>query len=132
MQQPPKHLIHFFGLIAWGDWGPLTMYRSQRGLVVAYPKAPPTKPPTPYQQSQRNRFRAAADAWQYFPAYLKPNWERAARRLSLKVTGYNLFVFYHLFTATAYIRTIEHQSRLQLLPIEPPTYPSSSSSSSGP
>ena len=134
MQQPAKNLIHLFGFVAWGDFGPLTMYRSARGRIVAYPKSPPTKPPTPWQISQREAFRAAARLWAIFAPSLKPNWERAAKRLSLKCTGYNLFLFFILKEGEAYIRTLERQSALQLLPQAPPppTSSSSSSSSSGP
>jgi len=130
VQQPPQSLIHFFGLIAWGDFGPLTMYRSARRRVVAYQKAPPDKPPTAWQIAQRERFKDAALTWKTFTPYLKPNWERAAKRLSLKVTGYNLWVYYKLKNAEAYIRTLERQSKLRLLP-PTPTPSSSSSSSSG-
>ena len=130
MQQHARNLIHLFGFVAWGDFGPLTIYTSARHRVVAYPRAPPTSPPTPWQTSQRARFSAAAAAWKIFVPSLKPNWEKAARRLSLKVTGYDLFVYYHLSQDRLAIATVERQSKLQLLPLAAPSSSSSSSSSS--
>jgi hypothetical protein len=128
MQQSSTRLLSLLGTVAWGDLGPLTLYRSTRGRIVVYAKTWPEKPPSPWQASQRERFRLAAHFWRTWASPLKPNWERAARRLSLSVTGFDLWMYYSLRADRAAIATIEHQSGLQLLPLVSPSSSSSSSS----
>lgn len=99
-----------------GDLGPLTGYTSKRGIGVWYLKAPPKEPPTGYQTHYRNLFRLVAEAWQSLPEAKRTDWLDAARRASLRITGYNLFLWYYHTRDIACIRTIEHQSGLKLIP----------------
>lgn len=131
MAQSRDRYLRLIGLLTWGDLGPLTIYRSRRNRLVAYPKAPPDKPPSPSQTAWRNALRTAAAAWHTFSPTYKPNWDRACRRLSLPITGYNLFIAWQIRPDRSVIATIERQSGLALLPPTPPAASSSSSSSAG-
>jgi len=95
-QQPPKNLFTLFGLHIGGDFGPFTFYKSKRRRLVFFKKAPPDKPPSEKQIAQRNRFRLVAAAWSTLTPYQRAQWTIAARRASLCMTGYDLFVHFKL------------------------------------
>jgi len=99
-----------------GDLGPLTIYTSKRGKIVAYPKAPPTSPPTFHQLRNRNRFRLVALLWSNLLPAERNQWTLAAHRTGASITGYNLFVFYQMTHDEPPIRTIERQTHTTLLP----------------
>jgi len=107
-------LLHIIGLATWGDLGPLTVFKNKRHQLIWYAKAPPHKPATPAQQHWRDRWRAAATNWQKLTTAQKADWERAARRASLYVTGYNLYVHTHVTGRDETRRTIERQTGITL------------------
>lgn len=111
-----KNLLSILGLVTWGDIGPLTCYRNKRGALVFYAKAPPTSPASPAQLIYRNRWRAAATAWNALAEDVRGRWELASKRANLSITGYNLWVYYHTTGDAAAIETIEGITRLDLLP----------------
>jgi len=113
---PKAKMLNLLGFRPSGDLGPLTGYTSKRGKPVWYLKAPPKEPPTGYQIHYRNVFRLVAMAWKGLPTWQRTNWLAAARRASLRITGYNLFLWYYHTRDTAVIRTIEHQTGISLLP----------------
>jgi hypothetical protein len=110
----------FCGTNIQGDIDGLTLYVSSRGKVVAFLRAPPDKPPSADQTTIRNRWRAAGSAWAALPEPQRRNWLSAARRTSLRITGYNLFVYWITTANDATIRTIERQTGLQLITYTPP------------
>lgn len=95
-QQTPENLFTLMGLLIGGDFGPLTFYKNKRGRLVWFPKAPPDKPPSPKQTTQRNKFRLAARAWRTLTPYQRAQWELASRRASLCMTGYDCFLHFKL------------------------------------
>ena len=113
---PKSKALNLLGLRPTGDLGPLTGYTSKRGKPVWFLKAPPTSPPTGWQIHQRNLFRAIAVHWNHLSPEQRAAWLAAAEAARLKITGYNLFVWYHLTNDRAAIATIEHQTGIQLLP----------------
>jgi hypothetical protein len=115
-RQTPQHLFTFLGWVAWGDFGPTTVYRNRKGKVVFYAKTWPKDPDSQKQAYQRDRFRAAAAAWQELPPTTHAQWDLACRRGSLCCNGYALFVHYHTLADTRGIRTIERQTHTTLLP----------------
>lgn len=115
MAQVSKNLIKLMGWNTQGDLGGLTVYTSQRKKLVVFPRAPPLNPPSIDQIYQRQRIVAAARQWRMLPLEKRQAWLRAARRASLKITGYNLFVFWSTSHDDAKIRTIERQSGESLL-----------------
>lgn len=114
--QPHGKLWSLLGLVAWGDLGPLTFYRRPEGRLVAYGKTWPETSARPRQLVVRANFKAAIDAWHALTAYQRAAWTLAARRASLCMTGYNMFLYWTLTQETAVIRTIEHQTGVTLLP----------------
>jgi len=103
-----------------GDIDGLTLYVSSRGKVVAFLRAPPHKPPSQDQVTMRNRWRAAGAAWAAIPAGQRDNWLLAAKQARLRITGYNLWVFWITRHDPAPIRTIERLTGLPLLTWENP------------
>jgi len=116
MQATDRRLF-LLGLRPTGDLADLTCYTSKRGRIVWFPKSPPQKPPSMAQIHQRNKFRAAAQAWRTLEPQIRANWLAAAKKASLFATGYDLWIFWQLKRDTAAIRTIERQTHLQLLPL---------------
>jgi len=108
-------VLKLCGFSPTGDFGPLTGYTSKRGKAVWYLKAPPKTPPTGWQRIQRWRFRFAARAWKSLTSSQRADWLAAATKARLNITGYNLFVWYQLLPDRAVIRTVEHQSGINLL-----------------
>lgn len=118
MKLDDRQLHKFLGWNTQGDLGPYTFYTDKRRNLVFFLKAPPEKPASYFQTIIRQKLSDAAHIWNHFPAATKANWEAATKRLSLKLTGYNLYTFYHMTGERHVIRTIERQSALQLLPPE--------------
>lgn len=103
------------GINIQGDFGPWTCYKSKKGKFVIFLKSPPGKPPSELQKKDRQLFRMAALAWRGLTEDVREAWELATKRLSLRLTGYNLFVWYYIKKDRAVIATIEHQSGLTLI-----------------
>lgn len=114
--QPANRLFSLFGLVIWGDFADLTLYRSKRGKVVFFPKTYPTGPGSPLQQAQRNRLKAAAADWIALTDAERSQWELASRRASLCSTGYNLYLHWQLTKDDSAIATLERQTHTTLLP----------------
>lgn len=108
--QTRNSLLTCFGLIIWGDWGPLTIYKDKRGELVAYAKTWPQKAPSAQQTARRNLFRAAATSWNALPAAKRADWTLAAHRASLCCTGYNLWVWWSLVPDPIALQTIARQA----------------------
>jgi len=85
-----------FGLFPSGDIGPLTLYTDRDRQVVAYPRAPPTRPPSYMQQRQRRVWEAAAASWRTTPPTARSNWDRVCRANGIPLSGHQLFM--HLNT----------------------------------
>lgn len=111
-----QDLLSFLGLITWGDIGPLTCYRNKHGKIVWYAKAPPTCPASPAQTIYRDKWRAAAVAWNALGPDLRARWELASKRASLRITGYNLWIYFSTTGDADAVRTVEGITGLALLP----------------
>jgi hypothetical protein len=97
-----------------GDLGPLTFYTSQRAKLVAFPRASPLHPPTAAQESIREYFRTCAAAWRALNQQQRIDWQTAAKRCNLRITGYNLFTWYYRCRDTSELATIQRQSGITL------------------
>ena len=110
-----------FAMLGWntqGDLGPWTFYTDKRKGLVFFVKAPPLEPPSLLQTSVRNSIRLAAYTWRSLPPSARTNWQLAATRAHLKITGYNLFVFWILRKEDAAIRTVERLTNVSLIPLQ--------------
>jgi len=106
--------LSLMGLVIYGDLGPLTMYKSGRGKIVTFLKTWPDRPASYYQVLDRGRFAAAAYSWTQLPTDEKADWNLAARRASLCMTGFNLYMYCWLAPDNSSIRTIARQTHTTL------------------
>lgn len=116
MLQDPKRLFTLFGFLVWGDFGPLTMYRSKRGKIVAFAKTWPLKPASPKQAELRQKFKEASHEWNQLTDEQREQWELATKRLSMPMHGYDLYMHWQLQPNDSYVRTIQRQSKTDLIP----------------
>lgn len=115
MLTPTSNVISLLGWRPTGDLGPLTIYTSKRGKIVAFLKAPPTCPPSAWQSHQRNAFRLVARAWNGLTDAQRNQWHLAEVRGPLNITGYNLFTYWCLSGDDDSIRTIQRQTGTNLV-----------------
>ena len=99
-----------------GDLGALTLYTNKRGKIVAFPRAKPCKPPSPLQIVQRRRFAFAQQAWSELSTAEKQAYELTTNRLSLCMTGANLWIHFCLSGKAGLWRTLQRQSGITLAP----------------
>lgn len=85
--------LSLMGFVIYGDLADLTLYRNKNGKVVSFQKTWPDKPPSYLQILDQTRFAVAAHAWVDLPEIQKEQWRLAARRASLCLTGYNLYMY---------------------------------------
>ncbi len=97
-----------------GDLGPLTMYRNKNGRLVAFPRSPPKRQPTPAQLTQRKRFTDAMTAWNGLSIDEQLAYERVTLALSLPLTGLNLWIHFCLIHDSQAHTTLELQSGILL------------------
>lgn len=114
--QPKERLMSMCGLIAWGDIGELTMYKSRRNSVIVFTKTWPKKPPSPGQVTQRAKVIAGAQAWQAITPADRAQWELASKRASLCMNGYHAFMHFQLTPDAPALATLERQTRTDLTP----------------
>ena len=114
--QPKERLMSYCGLIAWGDVGDLTIYRSRQKRMIVFTKTWPKKPPSDDQVTQRAKMTAAAVAWQALTPAGRAQWELASKRASLCMNGYQLFQHWQLTGDTKAMETLERQTRTDLVP----------------
>jgi hypothetical protein len=103
-------ILALLGFSVTGDMGPWTFYRSQRGQLVFFPRAPAMSPPTPVQLTIRQRFSTAGFVWSTLTDAQRANWLRIARVARLRVGGYNLFVYWWTTHDRTPIQTLERQT----------------------
>ena len=106
--------IRFLGIRHWGDIGPLTVYNSRRKKSVIYVKAPPKCVPSIGQKRNRLLFKCAGIAWGRLTEREKSDWERAVKKLSMGITGYNLYTFTIAKKSLAIAIAVETQSGIRL------------------
>ena len=106
--------LSLLGTWVQGDLGPLTIYTNRFGKKVAYEKAPPTRPPTERQRTQRTRFSTAQRNWSILSLEEKSQLELACTRASLCLTGQNLYIIVALKNHQTAYRTLERQTKTTL------------------
>jgi hypothetical protein len=85
-------VLRYLGLSIAGDLGPWTMYTNKNGKQIAYPRAPPEKPPTTSQIRQRNRLRVCMQNWKAETIATKALWNVMVAKLHLCAVGMNLYL----------------------------------------
>jgi hypothetical protein len=117
MTKRAEPLFKFWGWNTQGDFGPWTFYTDQRKNLVYFLKAPPLEPPSLWQRSIRNTIRLVAYNWRALPPRRRRDWELAAKRAHLQITGYNLFVYWSCTHNDKTIQTVERLSHIRLIPL---------------
>lgn len=112
---PPSIL----GLIVSGDVDGLTIYTDRHNRKVAYPKAPPDKPPTKMQTDVRDRFKAAQAEYMGITAQQKQDYESLTKAASLCMTGQNLFIHVAMKHSYALLVTLQDQTGITVVPPTP-------------
>lgn len=102
------------GLQVSGDVGDETIYTDRFGKKIAFPKAPPEKPPTNLQILQRTAFKNAQARWMQLTAPEKKNLEDACRKLSIPITGQNLYMHTIMKLDFSAYATVQRQSGINL------------------
>ena len=114
-QQRLEDLFCILGLHLGGDIAALTFYRNKRGKLTFFDKAPPLTPPTDLQTHERNKFRLNAIHWNNLSNSEQAQYELAARRSSICMTGFNLFTHFNLIADPDAKKTISRQTRTSLV-----------------
>lgn len=104
------------GLHVAGDLGPLTIYQTRKGKIVAFPKAPPCKPPSPAQLVQRYRFARSIETWHLLAKSDQALYELVVQKLSLCLTGMNLWMHFCLCPDDGVFATLQQQAGITLYP----------------
>lgn len=86
------NLLSLLGLVAWGDFGPTTIFKTQKGKNVQYAKTWPEKPPTLHSAASRVRFAMAAEAWKNLHHKQQEIWVRCTKINSLTMCGIALYM----------------------------------------
>jgi hypothetical protein len=109
-------ILAVIGFNCTGDLGPWTLYTSSRAQIVFFPRMPALNPASPKQMTQRAKFVTAALAWQSLTAAQRAQYRAAEQRGSLKITGYNLFVYGRTTGDQITRATIARQTGTMLVP----------------
>jgi hypothetical protein len=106
-QRFPWRLI---GFRPTGDVWDYTLYTNKKGSLVCYVKTRPGKPFTARQLANMRQFTAIASLWTSLSPSAKRSWVDAARKATLSITAYNLFVYANMQPDRSTIRTIQRQT----------------------
>lgn len=118
MSKPGHFILQSICFKCQGDVGPLTSYTNKRGIVM-FLKAWLRDPASPKQIAHRDRIRACAANWKAAPKSTRDAYERATKKLSLYINGYNLWVCASMNQdGRSVIPTLERQTGLTL-PLPP-------------
>jgi len=102
------------GTTVQGDFADLTIYTDRFNRKIAYRKEHSTKPRSAAQQLQSLRFKLAQSAWKALSPGEKRNLELATLRLSMCLTGQNLFISAAMRNMTTAYATVARQANLPL------------------
>lgn len=104
---PPWQLL---GIWVSGDVGGITIYTDKNHRKVAFPKAPPDKPPSPEQVAQRARFKTAQANWKALTLAEKTSLEEVTKTAYIVMTGQNLFMSVSMTNDQAGYETLQRQT----------------------
>jgi len=105
--------FHLLGLRIDGDLGPYTIYRNKNNKVVVFPKDFRQEKTSVERQRARDRFRTAQQLWSSLTAAEKTVLEDACRKLSLALTGQNLYISCSLRADPDGYHTVARQAHVE-------------------
>lgn len=104
------------GLRLSGDLAQYTMYYYCKHKRIYFIKAPPLTPATLRQVRQRNRFRLVAMLWRSMKPSHRQAWNDAATLARLRISGYNLYLYWSIRHDDASLAAISRHSGIPLPP----------------
>lgn len=107
--------LNFLGLNIQGDIDGITCWRSKRGAVIWYPRAPPKCAPSQLQVDQRAKWRSILDDWNALPAATRANWMLITERASLSIHGLNLYIWWRCAQDDSIVNTLERQTGITVI-----------------
>lgn len=110
-------VINMLGLSISGDIGEYSCYTDRYGRKVFYYYTPPAKPPSPAQARCRARFAYAHALWKQLTDGEKKALEDCSRKMSLPITGKNIYMSASLKGKESQYQTLERQSGIPLPPL---------------
>ena len=114
MARSDLKILALLGFNCTGDVGPYTFYRSKRGQLVWFPRAPALNPPSQIQLAIRQRFKQAGADWRTLNQSDRAAWLHTSKCCGLAITGYNLWVYWRTIRDLACIRAIERSCQTTL------------------
>lgn len=109
-----RAMFSLLGHTISGDLGDMTIWRTRRGRIVSYPRTVPGTVPSPPQQNHRAHFRESAARWKLLPAQARADYEAVSLRLSLPMTGYNIWIRWTFAGSKREAQTLMHQTGITL------------------
>lgn len=110
----PPNLL---GIAVVGDLGDITHYTDRFGKIVCYPKVKEQNKRSVKRNICRSRFKYAQQCWAALSIDEKRVLEEAARRVSITMTGQNLYISCCLRNDPSVYQTVAKQSGLDLPPL---------------
>jgi hypothetical protein len=107
----------FVAPLGWypsGDLGLFTYYCSRKRKVVAYLRTKQVQETSPAQARQRRAWTTIALEWKSIPATSRAAWRAAAAGARIRITAYNLYIFYRTTKDLPCLQTICNQARIPL------------------
>jgi hypothetical protein len=114
MAHQPQRGWNILGVSVQGDLGGITYYTSATRKLVAFAKAPPLNPPSQKQLEMRQAWSDAAAEWRDLTNDQRTKWKQITDHVRLRVTGYNLWIWYWRTRDEGSLRTIERKLPYEL------------------
>jgi hypothetical protein len=98
------------GLYPSGDLGLFTYYCTKKRKCVRFLRTSPKDPPSPAQIRQRALWTGIAHQWTSLGVQGQEPWRRAAAGARIRITAFNLYIYYHARNDLPCLNTIANQS----------------------
>jgi hypothetical protein len=102
------------GLYPSGDLGLFTYYCTKKRKCVRFLRTSPKDPPSPAQRRQRFLWTAIAHQWSALGGPGQAAWRLAASRARIRITAFNLYIYYYSRNDLPCLSTIANQSGVPL------------------
>jgi hypothetical protein len=108
--------INAMGFVVSGDVDGLTIYTDRYGRKIAYPAAPPKKPPTIWQLAWRRNLAMGMRLWRDLSNDERHAYRRVCDAASLCMLGHNLWLHVYLAADYELLSTLAEQYAITLTP----------------
>jgi len=109
--------ISLLGLNIQGDIGPWTCYRNIKRGTVVFLRSPPKEPASELQSMLRLKWSRIARLWKGINQLERDKWISVAKVNKLRISGYNLFLWYHCKKDRGLLKTLTRHAGIEPTPI---------------